>query len=262
MIPKIIHYFWFGENELPEQVKKCIASWEKYCPDYEIVQWNEQNYDINKNEYMRQAYENKKWGFVPDYARLDVIYEYGGIYFDTDVELIKSFDNLLDQKGFCGIERDTKYINLGSGFGACKNNETIKAIRDNYDELEFIKDGVLNLTPSPRINTNALKKIGYQFSEGIFQCGDLTIYPWEYFCPQSYETGEISLSEETYSIHHFSASWHDSKQALAHRLRKKFIKFLPKTFSGYMAQAIATLRYEGITETIHKIVKKIKINNK
>ena len=125
MIPKIIHYCWFGNGPIPEKDKKCINSWKKYCSDYKIIQWNEKNYDITKNKYMNQAYQQKKWGFVPDYARLDIIYTYGGIYLDTDVEIIKSFDSLLSNRGFAGFERPD-YVNLGLGFGAEAENIIIK----------------------------------------------------------------------------------------------------------------------------------------
>ena len=104
MIPKKIHYCWVGGNSKPPLVKKCIQSWKKYCPDYEIIEWNESNYDISKNIYMKQAYEAKKWAFVTDYMRLDIIYEHGGIYLDTDVELIKNIDDLLSNEAFAGIE--------------------------------------------------------------------------------------------------------------------------------------------------------------
>ena len=104
MIPKVIHYCWFGKNELPEDAKRCIASWKKFCPDYEIIEWNETNYDVRKNKYMSDAYDEKKWAFVSDYARIDIIYNYGGIYLDTDVELLRPLDELLKDKMFCGWE--------------------------------------------------------------------------------------------------------------------------------------------------------------
>ena len=103
MIPKIIHYCWFGGAELPEKDRKCIESWKKFCPDYQIIEWNENNYDVTKNTYMYQAYQAKKWGFVPDYARLDIIYQHGGIYLDTDVELVKNLDSLLENDAFMGF---------------------------------------------------------------------------------------------------------------------------------------------------------------
>ena len=117
MIPKKIHYCWIGGNPLPELAIKCIESWKKYCPDYEIIEWNEKNYDFRKNQFMREAYDEKKWGFVPDYARLDIIYEHGGIYLDTDVEIIKPLDSLLKEQGFAGMEQPG-IVALGLGFGA------------------------------------------------------------------------------------------------------------------------------------------------
>ena len=164
MIPKKIHYCWFGGNPLPELAQKCIASWKKYCPDYEIIEWNETNYDITKNNYMNQAYENKRWGFVPDYARLDIIYTHGGIYLDTDVELIKPIDELLTLKAFAGVEQNSEYVALGLGFGAEKEHPTIKALRDYYDTLSFVENGELGLDESD-FNKNAslyFRRIGYK----------------------------------------------------------------------------------------------------
>ena len=147
MIPKIIHYCWFGGNPLPPSAEKCIESWKKFCPDYEIRRWDESNYDITKNQYMQEAYQCKKWGFVPDYARLDIIYDHGGIYLDTDVEIIKTFDELLDCVAFGGVEQESPYVALGLGFGAEKGNDIIRQLRDKYDELHFMEDGQMNLTP-------------------------------------------------------------------------------------------------------------------
>ena len=124
MIPKVIHYCWFGGNELPELAMKCIDSWKKFCPDYEIKQWNEKNYDLDSSRYIKEAYKNKKWAFVSDYARLDIIYNNGGIYLDTDVELIGKLDEFLDEKCFLAAERE-EYVNTGLGFGAEKGNVVI-----------------------------------------------------------------------------------------------------------------------------------------
>ena len=131
-IPKKLHYCWFGGNEMPKQYKEWIDSWKKYCPDYEIIEWNESNYDITKNKYMYQAYQQKKWGFVPDYARLDIIYNHGGIYLDTDVEVRRNLDDLLYQDGFVGFERD-EFVNFGSGFGAIRGLPIIKELLDYYE---------------------------------------------------------------------------------------------------------------------------------
>ena len=151
-IPKIIHYCWVGGKPKPQSVLYCIESWKRCCPDYEIREWNESNYDFTKNEYMRQAYEAKKWGFVPDYARLDIIYEYGGIYLDTDVEMLRSPDELLGQDGFMGFENtgDGEYfVNCGHGFGAVPHHEVIRKARDLYNVLSFLnEDGTPNLFTS------------------------------------------------------------------------------------------------------------------
>ena len=160
MIPKKIHYCWVGGNPLPESAKKCISSWRRYCPDYEIIEWNESNYDFTKNQYMRESFEAKKWAFATDYARLDIIYQYGGIYLDTDVEIIKSFNPLLKNKGFAGFE-DSEFVNSGQGFGAEAGNPVIKKLLESYDDLIFkSKDGSLNMIASPELNTEVLSDLG------------------------------------------------------------------------------------------------------
>ena len=155
-IPKKIHYCWIGGKPIPEHNRKIMESWKKFCPDYEIIEWNESNYDFTKNRYMKEAFENKKWGFAPDYARLDIIYKYGGIYLDTDVELVKPLDDLLNLKGFIGFCQG-EHCNLGEGFGAIPHHPLIKEILDYYDNLSFILDnGDFNQTPSPVYQTNVL----------------------------------------------------------------------------------------------------------
>jgi len=213
MIPKKIHYCWLGGNPLPESAKKCIKSWKKYCPDYEIIEWNESNYDFTKNQYMKDALEAKKWGFVPDYARLDIIYQNGGIYLDTDVEIIKSFDDLLDQKGFAGFESE-KYVNFGQGFAAEPANPVIKALMDSYNDLSFInEDGSLNLVASPELNTVTLDSLGLiRNGEKQTLLDSFTIYPTDYLCPKSINDGIIRKTENTYSIHHFDSTWFTEAQ--------------------------------------------------
>lgn len=226
MIPKKIHYCWFGGNPIPEKDQKCIESWKKFCPDYEIIRWDESNYDITKNQYMKEAYEAQKWGFVPDYARLDILYNEGGIYLDTDVELLKSLDDLLDNKGYMGFE-DKERINPGLGIGAEKHNPTIKKIMDDiYSDRRFVKkNGFLDLTPSPKMNTELLMSMGLIINDKKQVVGELTIYPTEYFCPKSYETEELNITERTYSIHWFNASWHT---AIEIKMRKTELMFTSK----------------------------------
>lgn len=254
MIPKIIHYCWFGGNPIPEEYNKYIESWKKHCPDYEIIEWNESNYDITKANYMREAYEAKKWGFVPDYARLDIIYNHGGIYLDTDVELIGNLDNLLDNEAFAGFE-DEKHIALGLGFGAIKGHQTIKAMRDFYENISFFnEDGSCNLTPSPQYQTEFMRKQGLvQNGEKQTICG-ITIYPAEYFCPKDYNTDKLNITDNTYSIHHFSASWFDEK---SQNERKKSLRY-KRVFGTKMGTKLYSVDYTWRTVGFLGLCLKIK----
>lgn len=215
MIPKIIHYCWVGNKSKPQSVLYCIESWKKFCPDYEIREWNESNYDFNKNVYMKQAYEAKKWGFVPDYARLDIVYQYGGIYLDTDVELIKGLDKLLNQTAFMGFENTGDgefFVNCGHGFGAEPHHDIIRAARDLYDDVQFLKeDGTYNLVPSPNYTTQTLKKYGLIQENKDQNLPDMTVYSSDVLCPKNFRTGKLCKTSRTVSIHHFTASWMDEK---------------------------------------------------
>lgn len=212
MIPKIIHYCWFGDNEIPEKDRKCIDSWKKYCPDYEIKLWNESNYDISKCPYMEQAYKERKWGFVPDYARLDIIYLYGGIYLDTDVELIKPLDSLLENRCYCGFE-DKNYVAFGLGFGAEAGHPAIKELRDAYQDKQFIlEDGSLNIVASPAYQTEYLVSKGLQQNGERQSVEDIEIYPADFFAPKSVLSGETCITDNTVSIHHYAMSWFNEEQ--------------------------------------------------
>ena len=221
MIPKKIHYCWIGGNPLPDSAKKCIKSWKKYCPDYEIIEWNESNYDFTKNPYMKQALDAKKWGFVPDFARLDIIYREGGIYLDTDVEMVKPFDPLLSCKGFAGFESERE-VALGLGFGAEPGNLIIHKLMESYADLSFLNpDGSLNLTPAPALNSEALEKLGLRRDGSHQELDGFVFLPTEYLCPKSYVDGLIHKTENTYSIHHYDASWFDEKKQAEKRARWK-----------------------------------------
>lgn len=207
MIPKKIHYCWFGENSLPDLAKKCIESWKKYCPDYEIIEWNESNYDVRKNLYMEEAYEAEKWAFVSDYARLDIIYNYGGIYLDTDVELLKKLDDLLNYPVFLATEK-IGLVATGLIFGAEPKNESILMMLNEYKDAHFkIEDKVYDLLPCPKRNTKPFLKIGLKKTKEIQNLGKVIIFPPEYFCPMDNETKEVNITLNTYSIHHYGASW-------------------------------------------------------
>ena len=211
MIPKKLHYCWFGGKEMPDKYKRYMESWYKFCPDYEIIEWNESNYDVTKCKYMQEAYERKVWGFVPDYARIDIVYNHGGIYLDTDVELIKSLDDLLYQKGFACFE-DESYVNLGSGFGGVKGLPVLKAMRDYYHGKSFMnKEGELDLTGSPVHNTSVLVKYGLIDNGEYQRVEDMTIYPAKVLVGKCMYTMRTVIKPWTYAIHQYDGSWATEK---------------------------------------------------
>ena len=217
-IPKIIHYCWFGGNPLPELAQKCIASWKKFCPDYEIKEWNESNYDVRKIQYTAQAYDAKKYAFVSDYARFDILYKYGGVYLDTDVELIKPLDEIVKQGAFCGVEHPG-LVNVGLGMATPAESQIFHEILDSYQSDKFINaDGTYNLKTVVVRVSDIFKKYGFSNKDGIQEIAGFRIYPAEYFCPKNY-LGEINLTASTYSIHHFDASWVDKGIALIKKSR-------------------------------------------
>ena len=208
MIPKKIHYCWFGGAEKSKLAKKCIKSWKKKCPDYEIIEWNENNYDVTKIPYIKEAYDAKKWGFVTDYIRLDIIYNYGGLYFDTDVEVVKPFDFLLQYNGFAGFEGE-QYVNTGQGFGAEKGNSVIKALMDSYEDIHFLKpDGTYDLTPCPISNSKVLEELGFAMNGKYQEVDGFVLLPTDYLCPINFFTDNVlRKTDNTISIHHYAASW-------------------------------------------------------
>lgn len=237
MIPKKIHYCWFGKNPLPESAIMCINSWKKHCPDYEIIEHNEDNYDIYKYTYTKEAYEAKKWAFVSDVARLDILYNEGGIYLDTDVELLKPLDSLLDSEGFMGFE-DKKQVASGLGMGAVKNSPIVELILQEYKNSSFVKDnGEYDLTPCPVRNTKELVKIGL-IPNGTYQeIENFKFLPREILAPKEATSGRLKyMTDVTISIHHYDASWqtpifHKQKRInyiLGGRLGYKVIKVLTK----------------------------------
>lgn len=217
MINKTIHYCWFGGNKKPAIVKKCIKSWKKFCPDYEIIEWNENNFDINCNKFVKDAYKKKAWAFVSDYARLKVIYEYGGIYLDTDVELIKKIDDLLINDFYIGIQQSGNYATTGLGFGAIKKNEIVKEMLEIYDKIEFDYEN-LNSIICPILNSKVLKNNNFTLELDIEKNGNATIYSPKYFDPISPGNTENLLCNDTYSIHHYSATWTNTYSQLKRRI--------------------------------------------
>ena len=232
MIPKIIHYCWFGGNPLPKSAQKCIDSWKKYFPDYEIKEWNESNYDVNKILYTKQAYEAKKYAFVSDYARFDILYTYGGLYFDTDVEVIKSFEDVLENGAFMGCETDGDIqisVNPGVGIAATPCMDLYKEILDAYSEFRFINDdGTYNTTTIVKYTTDMLTKNGLENTEGIQRVKDINIYPKEYFNPLDDLTGKLIKTNNTHSIHWYSKTWLSKGEILRSKITKPFHRIFGK----------------------------------
>lgn len=225
-IPKVIHFCWFGTNQKSELNNMCINSWRKKCPNYEIIEWNEYNFPINDcPSYVQKAYELGKWAFVSDYARLKIIYEYGGIYLDTDVELLKSLDTLLKYKAFFGFE-DKSHIGTGLGFGAEEKMLIIKELMEDYNNISFINvDGSVNYTTCTKINTPVFLRHGLiRNNKKQILDGHILILPTEYLCPIDYHTDKLKKTSRTISIHWFSKSWMTEESKRAHEERKKEIK--------------------------------------
>ena len=228
-IPKIIHYCWFGRGPKPELAEKCIASWKKYCPDYTIKEWNEENFDLDSNLYVRQAYDSRKFAFVTDYVRLYALYHEGGIYMDTDVEVLKPLDIFLKHQAFSSFENNNK---IPTGLMAAEaGNLWIKDLLDEYTDLAFLDaEGNMDLTTNvERITNLTLRKYGLNPVSSYQDLADgiVTMYPHDYFFPKDWQTGNINLTESSHTIHHFAGSWHTGKekaQAEKNRvLREKYI---------------------------------------
>ena len=225
MIPKIIHYCWFGGKEKPKCVLKMINSWKKHCPDYEIKEWNELNFDISINQYCKEAYQSGKWAFVSDVARLYALHTEGGIYLDTDVELIKPLDEFLNQKAFAGFE-GTEWVGTNI-IGAEIGNEMIEEFFSLYNDRTFINyDGTLNTTTNVERLTALLEENYRLIKNGNTQDLDsIRIFSTDYFCPYDYINGELKCTSNTHSIHWYSQSW-IKRNAIERKIKQFYHKIL------------------------------------
>ena len=208
MIPRVIHYCWFGRGQMPELALKCIESWKKYLPDYELKLWNEDSFDLNINRYAKEAYEARKFAFVTDFVRLYALYHEGGIYMDTDVEVLKPLDDLLSLPAFSGYESN-KLSSFPTGIMASQRGGIwVKEQLEYYDNVGFINpDGTYNMTTNTHTISNIMKQNGFVLN-GEYQVykGDMHAFPKDYFCPKT-STGVLKITENTYCIHHFAGSW-------------------------------------------------------
>ncbi|MEP1488773.1 MAG: glycosyltransferase [Algibacter sp.] len=239
MIPKVIHYCWFGKGKMPKLAEICIESWNKYLPDYKLYLWNEDTFDVNSNLYTKQAYELKKFAFVTDYVRLYALYEHGGIYMDTDVEVLRNMDYFLQYPAFSGFEDE---INIPTGLMASKKGgDWVKYLLSYYDNRSFIlADGNYDTMTNTATIGRMTKELGF-IPNNKYQCinNEIHIFPKDYFCPKSQISGRIELTNNTYCIHHFSGSWMPAKTKRLTGLKRllmrvigvKNVEFLIKIFN-------------------------------
>ncbi len=247
MIPKTIHYCWFGGNPLPEDALKCIASWKKFCPDYEIVEWNESNTDLESCDYVKEAYQAKKWAFVSDFVRFQVLYDNGGVYFDTDVELLKPIDPIIEKGPFMGIESfpgdyvgndSTMVVAPGLGIAADRGNQFYREILDYYRSVHFIDgNGVMNMDTVGMHVTGLLLNQGLKTENSFQTVRGINIYPKEFFNPMNANSGRVELTENTVSIHHYAGTWVSGKT----KIRDKGFQFIYRVFGEKTASGMKKL---------------------
>lgn len=237
MIPKTIHYCWFGRNPKPADVLRYIATWRKHCPDYGIVEWNEENFDVAENDYAREAYESRKWAFVTDYVRLAVLHRHGGIYMDTDVEVLKSLDPFLRHAAFTGFQ-SREEIPTGI-MGAEAGNPWIAMLLAHYDGRHFLRpDGSMDTTVNIVPITRATLAHSDLRLDGTFQVTDqgLAVYPQAFFCPFDYIDYRNSgarrraVTADTHAIHHFMGSWNSGGT----KLRRRILGLLGPRITGWL----------------------------
>ena len=257
MIPKKIHYCWFGGNPLPELAKKCIESWKRFCPDYDIIEWNETNFDVNFNDYVKEAYQAKKWAFVSDVARLYALVNYGGVYMDTDVEVIKPLDEFLNLEAFSGFESKEA---IPTGIMAAEKDQKmfVELLRE-YDAAHFMKaDGTLDITTNVVRITNACLKYGLILNNKKQTVNGFTLFPNEFFCPKDLVTKRLNLTKNSTTIHHFNGSWRSESDQLYVQLIEKYNKFMPNFLARKTARVIAEWKCNGFFKGTKILFSKVK----
>ena len=223
MLPKVIHYCWFGRKPLPESALRCISSWKRYLPDYQIMEWNEENFDVDSIPYTSEAYSVGKYAFVSDYARLWVLYRYGGLYFDVDVELIAGIDDIVSRGSFMAYEHGYM-IAPGLGLGLESGMPLLKRLLSEYESLHFLKDGQMLMSKTiVNIVTDMLRPLGIErYADGIDRVDGLFIYHQDYFAPLDHISGVLTLTDNSRAIHHYDASWKTPGQKFKDKIIRLF----------------------------------------
>ncbi len=254
MIPKIIHYCWFGRGPLPELAQKCIESWKIHCPDYQIIEWNEDNFDVTSIPYAKEAYEVGKYAFVADVARLEALYNYGGIYMDTDMELLKPIDELLLHEAFTGFE-NSKLVAMGI-FGAKKRSPFIAEFLAQYRTRHYrLENGTLDMTTNVSVVTSMLENRGLVKNGSFQQIRDIAIYPADYFYPKSFTTGKLKLTNNSFAIHHYDASWVPEESRIWAAKHRKLSRFLGPRIAEYILVLQKLYREKGFKGIFKKLLR-------
>ena len=232
MIPKIIHYCWLSGTPLPDDIKTYIEGWKKLMPDYKLIEWNRSRFDINSAPFVKQACEIQKWAFAADYIRVYALYNYGGIYLDSDVEVLKKFDDFLQLTMMLGYENTNINSLEVAVWGSEKGHPLLKDILDELDKRQFVKaDGSLDTKPLPIVVRDLIKNKGYKcidvkdICDCNKYCNEIPLFPYYYFSPKSHATNQTMMTDKSYCIHHFKASWLSSQA----RKRMAFIAYIKRT---------------------------------
>lgn len=262
---KKIHYIWLGEKKKPDVVCECIASWKRFFPDWKIIEWNENNLDINEITYCREAYQKKKYAFVSDYFRFWILYKYGGLYFDTDVKVLKNFTDIIEENEmFSGFENKN---NVAPGlvlYSKNKNEILFKEMLDMYEKESFIlNDGTLNLKTVVTRFTELLQKNGLKLNNTKQKIRNMTIFPVEYFCPMNYITRQTKITDNTCAIHLYNASWLSREEKREQEIyRYYYNKYSKQRINNiiikFISRIIAIYKVYGIKAIYSRILKKIK----
>ena len=257
MIPKIIHYCWFGGADKNPLIQKCMQSWSEHCPNYEIIEWNENSFDLNSCTYVREAYTAKKWAFVSDYVRVWALNQCGGVYLDTDVELKRSLDVFLQHKAFTGFEKEDSPFT--AVFGSEKGHPLTKKILESYIDRHFLlEDGTFDLQTNTESVTRLLVECyNIQLDNSLQKTSDgLYVYPNDYFCPKSHADNMVRITENTYAIHWFDGSWMDVTVKNRHRIVQRLNRIFGERIVSDVSGIISCVNNEGIIDYIRNRLKK------
>ena len=255
MIPKIIHYCWFGRGEMPKLMKKCLKSWKKYCPDWKVVRWDEENFDVNSTLWTKQAYEEKKYAFVSDYVRMKALYEMGGVYLDTDVELVQGIDEFLKHDAFVGFESPDA-VQTGV-MASVAGQPMIKEWLDWYTDRPYLVDGKPNMNPNVFFVTDSLKKRGLKLDDTMQNIDGMVIFPQTYFCPLSLVEVEKKITKDTHAIHHFTSTWRTEKARKDFARVKRHQTWWYRTWEKVQILPQTTMRRLFGDDTIERWKKKL-----